>query len=73
MHVRHLLVDGEKMSKSRGNFFTIRDLVARGFRGPAIRYAILSTHYRAPMNFTLDGLEAARRTLERIHIFHAGL
>ena len=73
MHVRHLLVDGEKMSKSRGNFHTIRDLVARGYRGPAIRYAILSTHYRAPMNFTLEGLDAARRTLERIHIFHAGL
>jgi cysteinyl-tRNA synthetase len=73
MHVRHLLVDGEKMSKSKGNFFTIRDLLAKGYAGRVIRYAILATHYRAPMNFTLDGLEAARRTLERIDIFRASL
>jgi cysteinyl-tRNA synthetase len=73
MHVRHLLVDGEKMSKSKGNFYTIRDLTGKGFGGLAIRHAIMSTHYRAPMNFTLAGLEAARRTLERIEIFYTGL
>ncbi|MBN2490963.1 MAG: cysteine--tRNA ligase [Planctomycetes bacterium] len=73
LHVRHLLVDGEKMAKSKGNFYTIRDLVAKGYSGRAIRHAILSTHYRAPMNFTLDGLEAARRTLERIDVFRAAL
>ncbi len=73
MHVRHLLVDGEKMAKSRGNFYTLRGLLQKGVTGLALRYALLSTHYRTPMNFTLEGLESARRTLERIDIFYRGL
>ena len=73
MHVRHLLVEGEKMAKSRGNFYTLRDLLGQGVSGLTLRHALLSTHYRAPMNFTLDGLEAARRTLERIDIFTRSL
>ena len=60
MHTRHLMVDGEKMSKSKGNFFTIRDLVAKGFDPLVIRFALISSRYRESMNFTLQGLiEAA--------------
>jgi len=66
LHCAHLIVDGRKMSKSLGNFFTLRDLLAKGYSGREIRYALLSVHYQLPLNFTLDGLEAARAALGRI-------
>jgi cysteinyl-tRNA synthetase len=59
LHTRHLMVDGTKMSKSKGNFFTIRDLLAKGFQPVVIRYALITTRYREPMNFTLQGLHDA--------------
>jgi len=59
LHTRHLMVDGEKMSKSKGNFFTIRDLVAKGYDPLAIRYALIATRYRESMNFTIQGLKDA--------------
>ena len=66
VHAAHLLVDGKKMSKSLGNFFTVRDLLARGFQGREIRFLLLSAHYRETFNFTLEGLEAARTALSRL-------
>jgi len=66
LHNAHLLVEGRKMSKSEGNFFTLRDLLAKGYSGREIRYALLSAHYRLPLNFTLNGLDGARRTLQRL-------
>jgi cysteinyl-tRNA synthetase len=69
LHTRFLLVEGKKMSKSAGNFYTVEDLVRRGFTGREIRYALLSSHYRTQSNFTLEGLEAARKNLERIDNF----
>jgi len=69
LHVRHLLVNGEKMSKSKGNFFTIRDLSAKGYKGPEIRYALMSSHYRQNLNFTLEGLEDSRRAIRRLRDF----
>lgn len=59
MHTRHLMVDGTKMSKSKGNFYTIRDLVAKGYDPLAIRYALINTRYREAMNFSLTGLQEA--------------
>jgi cysteinyl-tRNA synthetase len=66
LHCAHLMVDGQKMSKSAGNFYTLRDLLERGYSGREIRYALLSVHYRLPLNFTLPGLEAARAALSRL-------
>ena len=66
LHGAHLLVEGKKMSKSLGNFFTLRDLVAKGFTGREIRYLLLTAHYRETFNFTLDGLAGARTALARI-------
>jgi cysteinyl-tRNA synthetase len=59
LHTRHLMVDGTKMSKSKGNFYTIRDLVAKGYDPLAIRYALISTRYRESMNFSLQSLHEA--------------
>ena len=67
MHVEHLLVENETMSKSKGNFLTIPDLMARGHRPDAIRYLLASAHYRKQLNFTFAGLDHARAALERIH------
>ena len=69
LHARHLLVDGQKMSKSLGNFYTLRDLMAKGYSPRVIRYAILRGHYRMPLNFSLEGLDAARASLTRITDF----
>jgi cysteinyl-tRNA synthetase len=69
LHTRFLLVEGKKMSKSLGNFYTVPDLVARGYSGREIRYLLLSTHYRTQQNFTIAGLDAARKSLERIDAF----
>lgn len=65
MHCRHLLVGGRKMAKSEGNFFTLRDLLAKGWTGREVRYVLLSVKYREPLNFTEEGLEGARTALAR--------
>jgi cysteinyl-tRNA synthetase len=69
VHVEHLLVDHKKMSKSLGNFYTLRDLQAKNYTGLELRYLLLSTHYRTQLNFTLSGLDAARSSLQRIEDF----
>ena len=66
LHGAHLLVEGTKMSKKLGNFFTIRDLLAKGFTGREIRHLLLTAYYRETFNFTLAGLEGARAALARI-------
>jgi cysteinyl-tRNA synthetase len=66
MHGAFLLVEGKKMSKSLGNFFTLRDLLAKGYSGREVRYLLLTAHYRETFNFTLDGLQGARTALARI-------
>jgi cysteinyl-tRNA synthetase len=66
MHCAHLLVDNQKMSKSLGNFYTLRDVIRRGYTGREVRYALLRVHYRVPLNFTSDGMEEARQALTRI-------
>jgi cysteinyl-tRNA synthetase len=66
LHGAHLLVEGRKMSKSLGNFFTLRDLLAKGFTGREVRYLLLTAHYRETFNFTLDGLAGAKTALARI-------
>lgn len=70
LHGKHLLVDGKKMSKSKGNFFTIRDLLEKGWTGAEIRYALLSAHYRSALNFTEDSLVQARASIKRIAEAH---
>ena len=66
LHGAHLLVEGKKMSKSLGNYFTLRDLMAKGFTGREVRYLLLTAHYRETFNFTLEGLSGARTALARI-------
>jgi cysteinyl-tRNA synthetase len=66
LHGAHLLVEGKKMSKSLGNYFTLRDLLAKGFTGREVRYLLLTAHYRESFNFTLEGLQGARTALGRI-------
>jgi cysteinyl-tRNA synthetase len=66
LHGAHLLVEGRKMSKSLGNYFTLPDLLARGYTAREIRYLLLTAHYRETFNFTLDGLLGARAALGRI-------
>jgi cysteinyl-tRNA synthetase len=73
LHCAHLVVDGKKMSKKLGNFFTLRDLLEQGFSGREIRYQLLSTHYRQTLNFTLDGLQGARTALQRLDEFRERL
>ncbi|QVE49369.1 cysteine--tRNA ligase [Chlamydia crocodili] len=69
LHSEHLLVDGKKMSKSLGNFFTLRNLLDRGFSGEEIRYMLLQSHYRMQLNFTEEGLIACRQALKRLRDF----
>jgi cysteinyl-tRNA synthetase len=66
VHVEHLFVENEKMSKSLGNVFTVPDIVAKGFRPSALRYLLLSSHYRKQMNFTWSGMEQAEESLRRV-------
>ena len=66
MHCAHLRVNGQKMSKSLGNFFTLRDLMEKGFTGREIRYVLVNAHYRSALNFAFDALEDARKALQRI-------
>jgi cysteinyl-tRNA synthetase len=69
MHCAHLVVDGKKMSKSLGNFHSLRDVLARGYSGREIRYVLISAHYRQSLNFTFGVLDAARATLGRLDEF----
>jgi cysteinyl-tRNA synthetase len=73
MHVRFLLVDGKKMSKSEGNFFTLRDLLLKGYKASAIRLALVSVPYGHQLNFTFDGLIEATNAIERLRTFHSRL
>jgi cysteinyl-tRNA synthetase len=66
LHSEHLIVDGKKMSKSLGNFYTLRDLLERGASARAIRYLLISVHYRQKLNFTFEGLQGAASALKRI-------
>lgn len=73
LHSAHLFVDGRKMSKSFGNFYTLRDLLAKGHDPKAIRWTLIATHYRQPSNFTFDALEAATESLRRVRDFRRRL
>ena len=73
MHVRFLLVDGRKMSKSEGNFYTLRDLLLKGYKASAIRLALISVPYRHQLNFTFDGLVDATAAIDRLRTFHQRL
>ena len=66
LHCAHLLVDGQKMAKSLGNFYTVPDVLARGYTGRELRYALVRVHYRVPLNFTWEGMNEARESLGRI-------
>src|ERR1700736_4609283 len=69
LHAEHLLVEGEKMSKSLGNFFTLRDLFKKGYKPSALRFALASVPYRRQLNFTFDGLQQASSSVERLRNF----
>ncbi|MEZ5359504.1 MAG: cysteine--tRNA ligase [Candidatus Zixiibacteriota bacterium] len=69
LHSAHLIVEGKKMAKSAGNFFTLRQLLEKGYAPLAIRYLLISTHYRMQLNFTLDGLDAAKEAVKRYNDF----
>lgn len=69
VHSEHLIVDNKKMSKRHGNFYTLRDLLLKGYTGSQIRYMLLQTHYKTQLNFTIDGLNAAKASLERLNSF----
>jgi len=69
MHSEHLIVDNKKMSKSLGNFFTLRDLINKGFTGTQVRYMLLQTHYKTQLNFTFTGLDAVKHSLQRLQDF----
>jgi cysteinyl-tRNA synthetase len=70
MHVRFLLVDGRKMSKSEGNFFTLRDLLLKGYKASAIRFLLISVPYRHPLNFTTEGLTESASAVDRVRTFY---
>jgi len=69
MHAEHLLVDGQKMSKSLGNFYTLRDLLQQSYEPMAIRHQYLSAHYRSQHNFTLEGLNQSAQAIHRLWDF----
>jgi cysteinyl-tRNA synthetase len=69
LHSEHLLVEHKKMSKSLGNFYTLRDLLNKGYSGVQVRYLLLQTHYRTQLNFSFAGLDAAAKSLERLGDF----
>jgi cysteinyl-tRNA synthetase len=71
MHCAHLQVNGKKMSKSEGNFYTLREILDKGWSGREIRYELIGTHYRQSLNFTFDSLKAARASLARLDEFYA--
>lgn len=67
LHCAHLMVEGQKMAKSLGNFYTLRDVIAKGYSGREARYALMRVHYRAPLNFTWEGMEEARAAIGRVN------
>ena len=69
MHADHLIVNGEKMSKSLGNFYTLRDLINKGYKPSAVRYLLASVPHRKPLNFTFDGLHQAQQSIDRLRNF----
>lgn len=69
MHTEHLVVDGKKMSKSLGNFYTLRDLTNRGYSGDQVRLMLLHTHYRSQLNFTIEELTGVQATIDRLNAF----
>jgi cysteinyl-tRNA synthetase len=69
VHVEHLIIEGQKMSKSLGNILTVRDILGKGYSGRAIRYLLLTAHYRAQLNFTESGLKQAEASLQRLDDF----
>lgn len=73
LHAEHLMVEGQKMSKSLGNFYTLRDLLEKGYAPETIRYLLASNHYRKQLNFTFDGLKAAATSIERLRNFNTRL
>jgi cysteinyl-tRNA synthetase len=73
LHSAHLLVEGKKMAKSYGNFYTLRDLLNQGWNPTVIRYLLIGTHYRQQLNFTFEGLEASKNALQRLYDFMDGL
>ena len=73
LHAEHLHIESQKMSKSLGNFFTLRDLIDKGYEPETIRYLLISVPYRKKLNFTFDGLKAAARSIERLHDFELRL
>jgi cysteinyl-tRNA synthetase len=73
LHAAHLMVDGQKMAKSKGNFYTLRDLIERGHAPRAIRLLLLSTHYRTPLNFTFDGMSHSTSQIQRLDDLQARL
>jgi cysteinyl-tRNA synthetase len=66
LHAEHLIVEGQKMSKSMGNFFTLRDLVEKGYSPESVRYLLASVPYRKKLNFTFEGLKAAATSIDRL-------
>ena len=68
-HNEHLLVDNKKMAKSFGNFYTLRDLFIKGYEAKPVRYLLISSHYRQKLNFSFEGLEAAKNAIERLQNF----
>lgn len=70
LHCKYLIVEGKKMSKSLGNFFTLRELVNKGFSPRAIRYVLISSHYRKQLNFTLESVKAAEKAIEKVEGFY---
>lgn len=70
LHCAHLLVNGEKMSKSKGNFYTLRDLLKKNYNPAGIRYLLMATHYRDPLNFTEQSLKQAENTVKHIQAFY---
>lgn len=73
MHCAHLLVENQKMSKSLGNFYTLRDLLAKGWSAREVRFALLRVHYRVPLNFTFESMEESRQALSRIDLWRSRL
>ncbi|MBS4171505.1 Cysteine--tRNA ligase [Neochlamydia sp. AcF95] len=69
MHAEHLVVENKKMSKSLGNFYTLRDLLEKGFTGKQVRYMLLQTHYKTQLNFSFPGLESVKAALQRLNDF----
>ena len=69
LHAEFLMVEGQKMSKSLGNYFTLRDILGRGYAPEAVRYLLASVPYRKALNFTFDGLQSAKTAIERLRNF----